>query len=277
MSLSMPFNAQANLPGSSAEKFPEEVTYLQGRVEKSQIYQGVISSLCRDAGSSTVTNLRMGLLLGLNASDELVHYDPTGLVANGTQDLSLILALDLSILNNATAADKFTGELYGGGIIDPNKIVLASESSPGIVGTAYEYHIRKLLSMGDFIMEDNLVEPPLFSYKKTVAKTAASTTLTAADRDVQFTNKGAVGNVAFSLPTSPKKDLAFYFYAEADHHLTVTSVTGNDIVGFNDAEGTNAAFSTTGELIGGGMAVIGDGDSWKVHNLSGGVNTITMT
>jgi hypothetical protein len=274
MSLSMPFNAQANIPGSSAEKFPEQVTFLQGRVEKSQIYQGVIASTTVDAGNDPTSILRMGLLLGLNSSNELTQFDPSG--GAGTQDLSMILALDLSMLNNTVAAKKFTGELYGGGVIDPNKIVLGSSSTVGIVGNAYEYHIRKLLTMGDFIMEDNLVEPPLFSYKRTVAKTAAAVTLTDGDRDIQYTNVGAAPDQVFTLPTTPKKDLAFYFYVSDDENLKVASAGAGEMIAQGNAAASSVEFETATKRVGGAMAVIGDGTKWKVHNISAGDNPLTV-
>ena len=281
MSLSMPFNAQANIPGTSAEKFPEAVNFLQGRVEKSQIYQGVIASTAVDAQSGTTTNLRMGLLLGLNSSNELTHFAPVlpagTAVANSSQACDMILATDLSMLDNSTAARKFTGELYGGGVIDPNKLVLASSSTVGIVGNAFEYHIRKqLAACGDFVMEDNLVEPPLFSYKRTVEWANGSHDIEETDRDILHTTKnGASDNAQFTLPDEPKMDLAFYFFNKADKNLTVTA-TAAEIIGVNSVAKTSVAIQTPSEKIGGGVSVIGDGEKWVVRNMSADP-TITLT
>lgn len=279
MSLSMPFNAVANIPGSSAEKFPEQVTFLQGRVEKSQIYQGVIDSLARDAGNTADTTiLRMGLLLGRNASNELVHFDPAASPSsNSTKNCEMILATDLSMKDGNAVANKFTGELYGGGVIDPNKIVLASSSSVGIVGNDYEYHIRKLLAAyGDFVMEDNLVEPPLFAYKGTKKHSdLTGGNLEETDRDYQYTNAGESGAVTFTLPDDPHKDLAYYFYVEADANVIVTA-TATEMFALNNAAATSVAFSTSSQKIGGALACIGDGSKWKIHNMSAGANTITV-
>ena len=234
----------------------------------------MIASTTVDASNDPTSILRMGLLLGLNSSNELTQFDPSG--GAGTLDLSMILALDLSMLNNTVAAKKFTGELYGGGVIDPNKIVLGSSSTVGIVGNAYEYHIRKLLTMGDFIMEDNLVEPPLFSYKRTVAKTDAAVTLEDGDRDIQYTNTGVSAPQTFTLPDTPKKDLAFYFYATDDEHLAVASNGAGEIIAEGSAAASTVTLDTASQRIGGSMAIIGDGTSWKVHNTSAGGNTITV-
>lgn len=277
MSGTSPFNAMANIPGTSSELFPEQVTYLQGRVEKSQIYQSILSENTRDAQSSTTTNLRMGLLLGLNSSNFLTHFDPSGASSNSSLNCDMILATDLSMLNRTTAAKKFTGELYGGGIIDPNKIVLASSATVGIVGNDYEFHIRKQLTSGDFIMEDRLVECPLFSWRGEVAKTAEYT-LTEADRDTLMTNEGAVGSVTFHLPAgTPKKDLAYYFYVMADQEVVVDTVAGDQIMTFNNASADSVSITTAGEHIGATFALIGDGTQWKMFNMSAGANTLTVT
>ena len=280
MSGTSPFNAMANIPGTSTELFPEQVTFLQGRVEKSQIYQGILSENTRDAQSSTTTNLRMGLLLGLNSSNLLTHSDPSGAASNSTTNCDMILATDLSMLDRTTAAKKFTAQLYGGGVIDPNKIVLASSSTVGIVGNAYEFHIRKqLAAYGDFVMEDRLVECPLFSWRGEVAYTQAESpvTLTEADRDKLITNEGATGSVTFNLPAgTPKKDLAYYFYVMADQEVVVQTVAGDQIMTFNNAAADSVSITTASQHIGACLAFIGDGTQWKTYNLSNG-NTITVT
>jgi hypothetical protein len=272
------FYGSSPTPGvSTNERMVDENNVLQGRWEHTQWFQGTIASTCVDTNSSVTTNLRNGLLLGKDSNGEYTIFDPTGLVANSTKRLDAILLKSLSMLGvEGSVEDKQSGALLATGIVDPSKLVYAASSSRGIVGNAYEYHIRKqLAASGNFIFEDEPVEVPLFHWKYEDAKTA-DYTLTEADRDVLWTNEGDDGAIEFTLPTTAKKDLAYYFYVVANQNLTVTAGTADTIIALNNAAADGVAFSTTNQKIGGSFAVIGDGAKWKVFNLSAGANTVTV-
>ena len=271
------FQASSQFPGvSTDEQFVAENQVVQGRWEKTQEFMGVISSTARDANSSTTTTLRNGLLLGKDSSGELTHFDPTGLVANSSKALDLILVQDLNLLGPTNSAeDKFEGRLLAAGVVDPSSLVVAGNAARGIVGDNYEYHIRKqLAASGNFILEDSPVECPLMSWRYEDAKTA-DYTLVEGDRDILWTNEGDDGAIVFTLPTVAKKDLAYYFFVVADQDVTVASGTADEIMTINDIAADSIKFGTTGEKIGGSVAIIGDGAKWKVLNLSSG-NTITV-
>ena len=279
MSLNTSFTAQGRKHGVTDEQFPFDNSLLQGRFEKSQFYRGRLSSNLRDAGNTDNTSIiRKGALLAYTSGTdkELTHFDPTGAVSNGSHRFAALLGRSINLLDSTgTATDRQVGDILGGGVISPNDVLLVSQSSPGIVGNAYEYHIRKQMAAnGDFVFEDHPNECPLMSWSHSDAKTA-SATLVESDRDILWTNSGASGSVTLTLPTTPKKDLAFYFHVIADQNLVVTSTT-TDVIAFNNAAATSVAFQTSSEKIGGGFAVIGNGSKWQVINMSAGANTVTV-
>ena len=273
------FTAQGRKHGVTDEQFPHDQNLLQGRFEQSQFYRGRLSSNLRDAGNTgNTTIIRKGALLAYasGTDKELTHFDPTGAVSNGSHRFAALLGRSINLLNaSGSAEDRQVGDLLGGGVISPNDILLVSQTSPGIVGNAYEYHIRKQMAAnGRFTFEDEPNECPLMAWKYSDAKTAAYT-LVESDRDILWTNSGASASVTFTLPTTPKKDLAFYFHVIADQNVVVSSTT-TDVIAFNNAAATSVAFQTSNEKIGGGFAIIGNGSKWQVVNTSAGANTVTV-
>lgn len=274
------YQGQSPYPGvSTNERMVDENNVLQGRWEHTQWFQGTVASTAIDPGSSTTTTLRHGLLMGKDSNGEYVQFDPDQDDATvGSRKCDAVLLKSLSMLGvEGSAEDKACGSLLVSGIVDPAKLVLGESATRGIVGNAYEYHIRKqLAAYGNFIMEDNPVEVPLFSWRYEQAKTA-NYTLTEADRDILWTNEGDADAINFTLPATAKKDLAYYFYVVADQSLTVTAGTADTMIVFNDVAADSVAFSTSSEKIGGALAVIGDGAKWKVFQISAGsAHTVTV-
>lgn len=112
-----------------------------------------------------------------------------------------------------------------------------------------------------------------------VAPTAAtaSTTLAAADSGKLYTTTGASGAVVFTLPSVATAGAGFnaMFYNTVGQNMTITAPAGT-LVAFNNAAATSVAFSTAGQLIGGGMRIFFDGAKYIASNASAGANTVTV-
>ena len=265
-------------PGvSTDERMVDENNVLPGRWEHTQWFQGTIASTATDQGVSPSTNLRQGLLMGKDSNGEFTQFDPDqDDTAVGTKKCEAVLLKSLSMLGvGGSAEDKYPGQLLVSGIIDPSKLVVAESATRGIVGHAYEFHIRKqLAASGNFIFEDQPQECSLMSWKYEAAKTA-DYTLVEGERDVLWTNEGDADAINFTLPTTAKKDLAYYFYVVADQSLTVTAGTADTMITINDVAADSVAFSTSSQKIGGALACIGDGAKWKVFRIGNG-NAVTV-
>lgn len=274
MSLQAVNNGQRGFPGVTTTEYPEQAEFMQGRNEHLQLFKGRIASTTVDAQNDTTTVLRSGLIMGETSTGELAQYDPT--LAAGSPQASCLLYRDTSMMGVGNAVeDKFIGDIVGLGLIDPSQIVIGSSSTRGIVGNAYEFAIRKQLSAAGFVFEDQRQEVPLMSWKYANTKTADYTLLDT-DRDILWDNTGDVDALEFTLPTTAKKDLAFYFYVTADQSVTITAGTADTMFAFNDLAADSIAFSTAGEKLGACLAVIGDGAKWKTFNLSSGAHTLTV-
>jgi len=258
------FGASGLAPGeyTVVESFENEA--VQGRWESHDVIGGVIVSTAADAGNTSYTStLRAGLLMGMNTSTEfLAQFDPTA--TNGTEEIFGIMTKSQNMNVNGVAANRFVGGIVQGGYVDPNFICLASSSSKGIVGNAYEWHIRKLLRAQGFKLTDAIWEVPYGVVRKTVAKTA-DYTITTADRNCRFTNAGAAGAVIFTLPATARLGLEYWFNVVADQTLTITAGTADTMIAFNDIAADSVSFAQASEKVGGSAYVYGDGSKWVVE------------
>lgn len=85
--------------------------------------------------------------------------------------------------------------------------------------------------------------------------------VTAADTGTVFTNAGASGAVAFTLPTKAA-GLTYIFLAVANQAISVVSAgSADDIVGWKDAACDSIAFSTANKIIGAGVRVTCNADA----------------
>lgn len=272
-----PFQGSDRFPGTTAIVETLENTFLQGNNYQKHQIQRVISSLAADAQSDVTTNLRAGLLMGPSLADPKLYlpYNPAETDTTlATQLIEGVLHRPVDMLNAGTASvadteKKFTGSIIGAAWIDPNAVIIASSATKGIVGHAYEYHIRKqMVGSGRFLFTDATIEVPLGSWKASLSKTVA-TLLTEADRDIRIDNTGATASRAMTLPTTPKLGLAYYFYRSAAQDIVVTSGSAN-ISGPGNFAATTATMAANGDA----LMVVGNGSKWEVYVQSGASPTL---
>ncbi len=231
-----------------------------GRYENQIWDQGVILSSAVDAGNTNGTSaLRSGLILGkVTSTGKLKQWDPTA--TDGSERIYGILGPMVSMTYGTSTVDRFIGMILVGGQVDPAKLIVPGTTALGIDGNASEFAIRsqlwpRITLYNDFAGVRN------GTWKDVVAKTA-NYTVTNADADTLFTNRGAAGAVTFTLPANARKGLRFGFFVVADQNVIVASGTADTMVVFNDAAADSIAFQTASEKIGAMIEVIGDGTGW---------------
>lgn len=98
------------------------------------------------------------------------------------------------------------------------------------------------------------------------AKTASYTIIPWADRPgTRFTNRGATGNITFTLP-APSLALAgviYEFFGVADYNIVVSGGSSK-VVTFNNAAAASLAAQTSGQKIGAHIKAECDGTSWHL-------------
>ncbi len=232
-------------------------------------------------GNTSYTQiLRSGLLLGMvTSTKKLKEWNPTG--TDGSERLFGVLDIPLNMQRLGSNQDRYLGYVLVRGLIKPEALIIPGETTYGISGEDYEHVLRYQMQQRGIMMTDStytLARPNLFPWVDIVAKTA-DYTVTEADNNTLFTNRGAAGAVIFTLPTTAKKGLRYGFHLVAGQNLTVTAGTADTMISFNDAAADSVAFSTVAELIGGHFEVIGDGTSWivipSVFGLGATAQTVT--
>lgn len=254
------FQGANMVPGLRDVMETVENQFWVGRYENQIWDQGVILASAVDAGNTNGTSaLRSGLILGkVTSTGKLKQWDPTA--TDGSERIYGILGPMVSMTYGTTTVDRFLGMILVGGQVDPAKLIVPGSTAMGISGNANEFAIRaqlwpRITLYNDFAGVRN------GTWKDVVAKTA-NYTVTTADADTLFTNRGAAGSVTFTLPATASKGLRFGFFVVADQNVVVASGTADTMVVFNDAAADSIAFSTASEKIGAMIEVIGDGTGW---------------
>lgn len=207
----------------------------------------VISSTAVDSGSSPTTDLRPGLVMGkITSSGEYAQYSATA--TDGTQIAEGVLFNSVRMVNPLT-----------GSVADQVGVLVVAGAVKGGSLQGIDQKARSDM-YARFVFDDDLAGNS-FGWRDVVAKTA-DYTVTSADNNRIFTNRGAAGAVNFTLPTIAK-GLRYRFFVEADQTVTVTSATADTLVVFNDAAADSIAASTAGEKIGWACEVIANDNATK--------------
>ena len=251
----------ANLvPGLRDVMETTENQFWIGRYENQIWDYGVIVSTAVDAGNTGGTSrLRSGLLLGkITSTGKLKQWDPTA--TDGSERIYGVLGPMVSMAYGTSNVDRLVGMVLVGGYVDPAKLIVPGVTALGISGDANEWAIRSQL-WPQITLYNDFAGVRNGTWKDVVAKTA-NYTVTTADVDTLFTNRGAAGAVTFTLPANARKGLRFGFFIVADQNVTVTAGTADTMVVFNDNAADSIAFSTASEKVGAMIEVIGDGTGW---------------
>lgn len=253
----------ANLPGISAivESYENKIQWGPAynlMWFSAQIYSGAV-----DSTNSPTWRLRPGLVMGvITSTGQWTNYSATA--TDGSQVAQGVLAYGLRMQDVLTGSNvsKFYAMCVGGRVIGANLIGL-------------DLQARQQMSPR-FVFDDNLIGNHWFPFARQVSK-SGDYTVVAADNFTVFDNVGAGAGVTFTLPTLANGYM-FGFRAIADFSVTVASAEGDNIVAYNDASADSLAFSTGGQIIGGGLMLFSNpgATKWIAVNQSAGANTITV-
>lgn len=104
-----------------------------------------------------------------------------------------------------------------------------------------------------------------------VVEKTASYTVTDADKDTLFTNRGDTDAITFTLPdpSTANKGNSYRFLAVVDAALAVATTTADKMIVARSGTATSVKWGTSGEIIGNGFDCISDGTSWLTFSLIG--------
>lgn len=177
------------------------------------------------------------LLLG-NSSDVEIYWTAGG-------GLKIAAAVDDSVIEfgiSDATQKSFDIKVYGNASNGVDYVLFDAGASKLSFNGAYS------LALGTYLCA------------KITAKTA-DYTVVAADSGTLFTTVGSGVDVEFTLP-SEAAGLVYEFYMAVDFELKVTSATGNNIIGYNDATATDITFTTPSEHVGAWIRMVCDGTFW---------------
>lgn len=242
----------------------------------------VLDGAARDAQSSPTTLLRPGLLLGKNSTTQKFKEWTPG-ATNGTGKVAgvLLWAMDTQYLNSDD--QKWGAWAIFGGNVRANSIICPGEASD-IVGlaTAVNGRYARKLMAGRFNFDDSYHEgkPSAafggFDEVRHISGGVETVTLTAADDNVLFTNKGATATKTFNLPAvALSKGLRFGFQGYAAQSIVITGPAAGTVYANGSA---NTSLLTSGAVTEGAyIEVIGiDGSVYVARCMFGDLNTATV-
>ncbi len=234
------------LPGISAISQTTEREVWWGR-EEMLLYSmnKVIDSTTVDAGNTPTTELRAGLLLGENDSDNNLHdFDPDA--ADGTENVYGVLLRDLNMLDvDGVVEDKYGHVLVGG----PLKAADVFIEGTALTSSADEFMARKQME-GRFTFDDVLQKRfgALGGAFSNVVETGTTHTPGVNESGSRFIYTNAA-SVTVTLPTI-HNGLVYEFLRQGDEELVVTSGEGDNVIVGNDLSADSITFTSAGEHIG---------------------------
>lgn len=228
-----------------------------------QIYSGAV-----DSNNTPTTNLRPGLVLGLNSSGQWTNYSATA--TDGSQIAAGILPIGLTMLDFLTS----TGQSKVFGIVIGGRIQASKLIGLDLMARA---QLSPRFIFDDFPTNASANSGSRFPWNNFVTKTAAYQVL-ATDNYTLFDNTGAVGSVTFTLPAIAN-GYCFGFRAAAAQNVLVSSSEGSNMIGFNNLTASTVAFQSGGATIGGMFIVYSNpaATKWIVETASAGANTVTTS
>lgn len=271
----MPNDAYGAVPGMRAARVTSEKVVWWGR-EENNLYLSnrFIDAAAVDAGNTPTTELRAGLILGLNSSSGTMYaWDPDG--TNGTQIVDGVLLRDISMLDVDGVAEAKSGHMLQAGRVKAADLLI--QGTAFTTSTAEWLARRQMLGSGRFQFDDQFSGQAVFlGPPQQTLNVTATGSVTADQTGSLFVVVGS-GAVTLTLPTL-EAGLVFEFFNSADQNLSVASVAGNDIVTVNDLAASSITASTSSQKIGAHFRVqsgyLGSTLKWFATNLSVGV---TMT
>lgn len=268
------FSSAYGVPGIRASLETSENQFWWDRWQN-QIWQHcIVNGAARDTGNTGYTTiLRPGLLMAL-VSNKLVAWDPTA--SDGSEKIFGVLGHSINMQILGANADRYIAWVMVAGCAKSNRLLVPGQTSFGITNGDYEFLTRAQL-YGRILLSDDPMGNKMGT-QRIIAKTDDYSVVTT-DNGTLFTNEGAAKAINFTLP-APDVGLRYEFHVVADYGVTVTAATAGQLIVFNDVAANSVAFSTSGDLIGGHITVIGlSSTKWLVipSTFADGVMVQTLT
>jgi hypothetical protein len=258
-----------NLPGMGTVVETYEAAFTWGPPWRLIFTNGWIDANAIDSGNTPTYKLRPGLVMGKiggpggASPGRWTNYNAAA--TDGSQIAAgvLVTGLRMQDVLSGLNTQKFYSILTAGGV-QAAKLLGLDNLARAQMATWFQF-------------DDNLTGTWQFEFLTFVAKTANYQILST-DNMTEFNNTGATTAVTFTLPPIAP-GLKFGFRVVANQNLSVTSTEGANIVAFNNASANTVAYSTVGQLIGGGFKIYSNqtGTKWEVEDTSAGTNTITVS
>lgn len=222
----------------------------------------VVSGTTLDAGDTPTTILRPGLILGMITSSGFLK-DFNSASTDGSQAVAGVL--DLTLMSQDFLGNNQNRVIRVLRSRAPLRSAALLIQGAALIGHADEFLVRRQLCRSECVLDDDPNNYLSGLNQRTVAITATTYTVLTSDNGTIFTNGGAGGNVAFTLP-AVQKGLEYTFFSEAAGTLTVSGAAGK-LVTFNNAAATSVALSTATQIIGGQFRVKSNfaGTKWLVE------------
>jgi len=280
------FERTSTVPGQTAALSNTENILWWGREQDLLTTGYVIDGASVDAGNTPTDILRPGLILGGPVSGKLKQWDPTSVA--GYENVFGILGVEQNMHYAGTDTDRFGPLIIVGGPVRAGGLIIPGASAAGISGKAYEWLLRAQMTQGGRFLFDDQLYPNLMGAWRKIMDLGADAddayTVLATDRDTLFHNGSDTDALTVTLPSIATVGAGFRcgVWAVADFAVTVAAAVANTIVVFNNAAADSVAYSTAGDIIGGGFEFISLAtDQWLCipHNWGDGVmvQTITIT
>ncbi len=187
-----------------------------------------ISGAARDAGHSTTTILRPGLLMGVVTATKLwKEWNPAG--TDGSQWIRGVLLNAVNTQRNGANQNRLTGRIAMFGDYKCAQLLIPGESTYGIIGKDSEFLVRDGV-IGQFRLDD---------FQANQIRTAiitADTTLDYTYHGATISNLGASASVALTLPT-PRPGFRLDLRVDAGQTIVLNSSASNEFI---PASGTPA-------------------------------------
>lgn len=269
------FDGAFGVPGIYAALQTVENQFWVDRFENQIWTSELIVGSARDTGNTSYTDiLRPGLILGrVTSTGKLKEWNATG--TDGSQYVYGILGYAQKMQRLGADLDRWLGYVMVAGNLRASRLLIPASTTFGISGATSEFILRAQMHPR-FMLDDLPWGNACGGWRDIRAVTDTTLTVTAADNNTLFTNRGAGGNLAVTLPATAYKGLRYGFFTVAAGTLTITAGTADTMVVFNDSAADSIAYSTASEIIGNMVEVIGDGTGWLTINHLG-AETATPT
>lgn len=195
-----------------------------------------ISGAARDAGHSTTTILRPGLLMGvITATKMWKEWNPAG--TDGSQWIRGVLMNAVNTQRAGANQNRLVGRVAQFGDFKGAQLLIPGESTYGIVGKDSEFLVRDGL-IGQFRLDDfqaNQIRTCIITADTTIDYTYHGATIS---------NLGASGSVALTLPT-PRPGFRLNLRVDTGQTIVLNSSASNEFIPASGTPATSITLSAS--------------------------------